>query len=204
MDKKTKEKKTRAFHKKICNILTNNYEEHIRVLDFGGRDGCHYEEFKGRLNNHHLEWNIVEIPSICKKHKHKKHLSYYESIEEAPQVDVVYSKSSLHYSLDYKKTLTQLASLKPHFMFFHVVPVGDHDTVLVQQTNKWAKTYGGYGAQQNMQFWFMNETEFTSHMQELGYEKKFKTFHYNHPCFKPLEHPLNGKPDSNSFIFKRL
>jgi putative methyltransferase (TIGR04325 family) len=147
------------------NLLLINYikkykKNNISVLDYGGGIGLTYFSLLASTDKR-IKYNIVELPSICKAGKRRLDgaINFYEDIPNI-NVDIVYIRTALQYSKDWKKTLSDLIKCNPKYMILAHLSAGKIPTYLTLQ--KW----GDY----SIPYWFIDENELYEHIEQYNYD----------------------------------
>ncbi len=117
--------------------------KHLRVVDFGGADGGHYEVVRRCVDpSIHFKWVVAETPEMAAAMQEFSHseLQFVSSIKAAAGtlsgVDLVYTSSALQYTPEPYVFLEKLCSLGAEFMIFNrqSLTEGNSDVVTVQRS----------------------------------------------------------------------
>lgn len=99
-------------------------DKKLRVIDFGGGGGNHYQIARAILGEGvNLRWNVVETPQMVAASRElaDSSLGFFETIEDAAQsldrVDLVFTSGALQYSPDPLLYLRKLMGLKAKTLF---------------------------------------------------------------------------------------
>ena len=115
----------------------------LKVLDFGGGAGYHYEIARAALGRDSvLRWNIVETPTMAEAAKsiEEENLKFFDNIEEARRdlgsVDLVLASSSLQYCPNPELFLHRLVDIGARNLFITRTPFSesDEDMISVQRS----------------------------------------------------------------------
>ena len=184
-------------------------KDEIKVIDFGGEGGIAYDNIYIRLEDfeHNLNWNILELPFVVNKYKEeqKENVKWHTEIDDiAEEVDIIYSDASIECVLDWKEKMIEFCSKQPKYIFLHRANVGDYETfkakVLVPVEHK----YGLSENENQFQTWFINQEEFLTHMNLLGYSLIQKTLYDIHTKHRPLDEKVPETPkERTSLILKK-
>tara|TARA_Y100000592_G_scaffold18799_1_gene28752 strand:- start:8419 stop:9117 length:699 start_codon:yes stop_codon:yes gene_type:complete len=138
--------------------LLKKYNKAPSVLDFGGSLGTSFFSVSNLVNKYY----IVETEKIVKAGNNLgvDNLTFFNSISNTPQVDIVYIRTSLQYSPDWRKTLEELLAKKPRQVILSHLSAGDIDTFLTIQN---------WGDMQ-IPYWFINLKEIKTLFLERGFK----------------------------------
>lgn len=144
----------------------------IRILDVGGNLGWHYITLSRQVTAVDFSFTVLELPSFLQHPDIKRNLlpqvKYVEKISALHQrgYDVVYFGSVIQYFSDWKEKLSEVitAAGSPSFLVFDDLMIGPQQSFVSIQ-----KYYDDA-----MTMWFLNEDEFYSQVQSLGYKVKFR------------------------------
>jgi len=177
----------------LRSVLKRRYKnKKCKIVDFGGCLGATYLVTKdiGKLN-----YSIIETKGICdagnKLYFNNKEINFFTEINKSPhKCDIVYFRTSLQYSKNWKKTIREMIGKKPKTIVLSNTCCGDIPTYATTQ--------------QGIPCWFINESELSSIINKLGYTLKFKSLSVYLPSalYKniPKTHILNHSMD---LIFER-
>ena len=137
----------------------NQYDKNsISILDYGGGIGLTYFSLLASTDKT-IDYNVVELPSICKSGKELA-INFYEDIPEI-KVDIVYIRTALQYSQDWKKTLSDLIKCNPKYIVLAHLSAGNIPTYLTLQM------WGDY----LIPYWFINKEELDDCILGMNYKK---------------------------------
>lgn len=167
------------YYKKLNNKETS-------IIDYGGALGAAYLTLLKCTRSTNINYNIIETPAIVREGKKlNTNIKFYSRVPDR-KFDIVYSRSSLQYSTDWKKVINSLVSCNAVYMIFTCVPVGQVKTFLTLQDKK-------------MPYWFINEDEFLNFFDNYTLilkrmNTKLKTHNFKIPY--ALQH-------SSDYVFER-
>lgn len=115
-----------------------SHEETIKVLDFGGGAGDHFYTMSDFILHNIKSWTVVETKSMVDAVKQSEldtRLKFENSLSNlaSSEFDLVIASSSIQYSHDPLKTLSELASIKSKYFFVTRMPIWDFPTKTVIQ-----------------------------------------------------------------------
>ena len=135
-------------------------KNNISILDYGGGIGLSYFSLLPHTDKT-VEYSIVEVPSICDAGKNADvPIKFYQHIPKK-EFDIVYIRTALQYSKNWKKTLSDLAKCNPKYIIlaFAHLTTGDTPTYLTLQM------WGDY----LIPYWFINDQELSDHIRRYSY-----------------------------------
>jgi len=133
-------------------------KNNISILDYGGGIGLSYFSLLPHTDKT-VEYSIAEVSSICDAGKNANvPIKFYKHIPKK-EFDIVYIRSALQYSENWKKTLSDLVKCNPTYIIFAHLTVGDMPTYLTLQM------WGDY----LIPYWFINEQELFDHIGKYSY-----------------------------------
>jgi putative methyltransferase (TIGR04325 family) len=138
--------------------LLNQYNKPPNVLDFGGSLGTTFFSVSNLVNKYY----IVETEKIVNAGNNLEidNLTFFNSINHVPLVDVVHIRTSLQYSHNWRKTLEELLTRKPSQVILSHLSAGDIDTFLTIQN--WGDM--------KIPYWFINLNEIKTFFLERGFK----------------------------------
>lgn len=144
----------------------------VRILDVGGNLGWHYISLSRQVTGVDFKFTVFELPSFLRHPEIHRNLlpkvEYSEKISDLHRraYDVVYFGSVIQYFSDWKEKLSEVitAAGTPSFLVFDDLMIGPQQSFVSIQ-----KYYDDA-----MTMWFLNEDEFYSEVQSLGYKMKFR------------------------------
>lgn len=157
----------------VIAAMVRSKKQTVSILDFGGGLGLtYYHVAHGLPNKDGLQFDVVDIPEVCRSGKEifsdEPYISFYENLplpNKKQPYDIVHLGSSLQYIEDWKAFLHELAELKAYYMVFTNLQAGDVPT--------YATVQNYYGS--TMPNWFFNLEEFIAIMRENEYGLIFKS-----------------------------
>jgi putative methyltransferase (TIGR04325 family) len=115
-----------------------NGAKKLRVLDFGGGGGFHYNIARAILpSTIELDWYVVESSELCAASQQLivPELKFFDSIIEASKelqvVDLIFTSSTLQYTPNPLKSLEELLKINARYLFITRTPMSDHDETIV-------------------------------------------------------------------------
>lgn len=117
--------------------------EELKVIDFGGGAGYHYEIARAALGKSSaIRWNIVETPAMAKAAQcvEEDGLRFFDSVEDAGRdlgtVDLVLASSALQYCPDPELFLRRLVDVGARHLFITRTPFSEsgEDVISVQRS----------------------------------------------------------------------
>lgn len=117
--------------------------DELKVIDFGGGAGYHYEIARAALGKSSaIRWNVVETSTMAKAARglEEPGLKFFDSIEEAGcdlgSVDLVLASSSLQYCPDPELFLQRLINVGSSHLFITRTPFSEspEDVISVQRS----------------------------------------------------------------------
>jgi len=142
----------------LIDCVNQHDNNSISILDYGGGIGLTYFSLVASTDKM-INYNIVELPSICNSGKDLP-INFYEAIPEI-EVDIVYIRTALQYSQDWRKTLSDLMKCNPKYIVLSHLSAGNIPTYLTLQM------WGDY----LIPYWFLNKKELDDHILEMNYNK---------------------------------
>jgi len=212
----TKQIDTERWYDTLAHITSREFSDsdEIKVLDFGGGDGVAYDEMNQRLAplEYNLNWSIVEIPEVIQRYKNpkNKYPKWYLNVSDVEgEIDVAYTDGAIQSILDWKKTLEELCSKNPKWIFIHRLPAGDFETAKAKCYEERREfKYGISDDSETLEFWFFNYKDFVEQLSPLGYSVDDSYLYGYHHDWCLIENPKigSGAGDSRtrvSLIFKK-
>jgi len=133
-------------------------KNNISILDYGGGIGLSYFSLLPHTDKT-VEYSIAEVQSICDAGKNANvPIKFYQHIPKK-EFDIVYIRTALQYSKNWKKTLSDLVKCNPKYIIFTHLTTGDMPTYLTLQM------WGDY----LIPYWFINEQELFDHIRKYSY-----------------------------------
>jgi putative methyltransferase (TIGR04325 family) len=137
----------------------------VRILDFGGGLGEAFVHLNDALpRGQRMEYHIVEVHAAVRAGRRIlsqfSAVRFHESLPDLTDVDIVYANGSLQFARDYRKTLRQLAALRPEFIVLVELPAGTETAFASAQTN-----LGGA-----IPVWFFQLREIIAVMADAGFD----------------------------------
>ena len=138
----------------------NQYSKNnISILDYGGGIGLSYFSLLPHTDKT-IDYSIVELPSICDAGKNANvPIKFYQNIPKT-KFDIVYIRTALQYTKDWKKTLRDLTRCNPKYIILSHLSAGNIPTYLTLQI------WGDY----LLPYWFINIDELNSHIENNDYK----------------------------------
>jgi putative methyltransferase (TIGR04325 family) len=167
----------------------------LTVLDFGGgpaRGLIGIIDHVRGIDMSLLRYVVVETTEQCRAfEQHKIDIEIHSEIPDTlPTPLVVNAASVLQYIPDWRRTIAQLAHLKPKFFIVSQTPVSDQPHYARLQLNIPGKRVAQ---------WVFKRSEFTDVMSSLGYELTFTADHD-----LPITHAkASGPSQMTSMVFRR-
>ena len=114
----------------------------LKVIDFGGAAGNHYQVVRSVLGNSiKIDWRVVETKSMVKEALEQElqteELKFYNSIAQASNnevFDLVFSSGAIHHVPNPYKCLQTLASINASYLILTKTPMAEQDIVLLQRS----------------------------------------------------------------------
>ena len=132
------------------------------VLEYGGSLGQSWQYFK---NDYNLEYYNIEVKTTVDLannfYKMDNFFNHVPSINEVPQIDLIYSRCSIHYDPEWKTVLKNFAKLKPSMIILQ------HLTADRGIEDFWTVQYCRGSA---CQWHFFNFEGLNNEMEKLGYK----------------------------------
>lgn len=152
----------------------------VSVLDFGGGVGLYFRLVQGALNSLGVgtRYAVVDGPSSCavgrEMNKHHANLQFFNSQEEGIKhahdflgsVDVCNIASTLHYIVDWRRTLEEIIKFQPSLIVISRAPTPDMAVQEGYVTQHITTKYGYCGAARVV---LIPAVELTDAMSSLGY-----------------------------------
>lgn len=141
-------------NKILIQYVNSIKKENVTVLDYGGSLGTSYLPLKDNNSGKKLNYHVVEVPGMVKTANKvfvsDSCINFSSTIpEDLDQVDIVYIRTSLQYSEDWRKTLQSLFNIGATYFILAHVSAGDIPTYLTLQL------WGSY----EIPYWFINKNE---------------------------------------------
>lgn len=147
----------------LINYVNSLDKKDVTIVDFGGGLGLSYIALMESLDLK-LNYYVIEVPKICEAgngyFKNNDSIKFNTEIpKNITNVDIVYIRTSLQYTKDWKECLSTLSNLNPKYFILSHVSAGDVPTYLTLQL--WAD--------QEIPYWFLNKDELKDIMLENDY-----------------------------------
>jgi putative methyltransferase (TIGR04325 family) len=142
----------------------------VRILDFGGGCGEDYLYLNKSVgNNQIIEYFIVENESVKQKSealfREKNNITFFNELpKELPDLDIIYSNSTLQYIENYQSLLNQLCKYKSKYILFTRLSAGNFQTYATLQVNM---------KDMQMAYLFININEIIDIMNKNNYQLIF-------------------------------
>ena len=181
---------TKDWYDMVAHLTSKQFcdSDEIKILDFGGGDGVAYDEINQRLGplEYHLDWNIVEIAGVIEKYKNPQNeypLWHLQVSDVDKEIDVVYADGAIQCVSEWEKTLAELCSKNPKWIFIHRLPAGDFKTAKAKtRADRREVEYGLDDNSDTLVFWFFNIEDFLEQLDSLGYslyDSHLYGYHYD-------------------------
>jgi putative methyltransferase (TIGR04325 family) len=154
--------------------LLTQYQERVRVLDFGGGMGLALANLLRSLGETgpkpQVEYLVIDNERSCQDgillFDQVRFVQFSATLPQDPgPIDIILLSSVLQFVEDYKNILKELATFKPRYWLFTFLPAGDIPTFASGQKNVRGST---------IPVWFFNLGEIIDIMMSLGYRLIFK------------------------------
>jgi len=138
----------------------------LRVLDFGGGMATSYVPLRAMLPREQaVAFVVVENQAVCERGRvlfgELPEVTFTTELpDESVHFDLVHFGSSLHYVDDWKGLLAACVALEPSHLLFADLTAGDNRTFVTTQRF--------HDRRIPVRFW--NVDEFTTHVEQLGFE----------------------------------
>lgn len=167
----TKGKHDLGFHNTVMTFayvltLAAKGKNKIRFLDWGGGIGHYYKLAKSLFPDLEIEYTSKDMPKLCAAGKKLIPEARFVSDEEDclnQKYDLVMASTSLHYSQDWQRVLTQLIQSANPYIFVTRFPVIESKPsyVMIQRPYK-------YGYDTEYIGWCVNKKEFFDVAKKAG------------------------------------
>jgi putative methyltransferase (TIGR04325 family) len=137
--------------------LLNLKSDNLRVLDFGGGAGTHFDTFSSVFPNLIIEYYVVETPEMvntAKKMRSPEGKLNFLTLEElegvSKEFDLLLINSSLQYTTDPIEILKSLIKLKPKQIWMTRLPLNEEsETLTISQISKLSDNGPGINSNYN-------------------------------------------------------
>lgn len=140
-------------------------ENELKIIDFGGGLGIHYNYLIRKGISKKMTYYIVEIPEIAKKKVDG--VSFFTElgqIRDTDNITVFFSNSGLQYTKNIFDTLLHVCSMRPKYLCFSRIPIINYQTHLSVQH------WGG----SNIPYWLLNGMDLGTIAEAEGYEQMYR------------------------------
>ncbi len=149
--------------------IASRRESVLRIVDFGGGMATSYLSMIAMIPKEHpLHFVVVENEAICRTGRNlfleDSRIAFVDSFPVNQTFDIVHAGSSMQYVDDWRGTLNQFAQTQAKYLLFVDLPAGDIETFVTTQLF--------HGRRIPVRFW--NFQEFTSAVEDYGYDLVFK------------------------------
>lgn len=156
----------------LIEYVNKHNKNNISILDYGGGIGLTYFSLVAATNKT-IDYNIVELPSICDAGQNANvPIKFYQNIPNK-EFDIVYIRTALQYSEDWKTTLSDLVKCNPKYIIFAHLSASDMPTYLTLQM------WGDY----LIPYCFINEQELFDHIRKYNYNISHLENSYEIPTY---------------------
>lgn len=123
----------------IIGMGSTNSNENLKVLDFGGGGGYHYQIAKTYYGNtKNIYWNVVETSKLAQEAQTRlsdDKLKFFNNINEAAEnlkeIDLVFTSSALQYTPEPLDFLKKLIAIKAKHLYITRTPFNDLNEPLI-------------------------------------------------------------------------
>jgi putative methyltransferase (TIGR04325 family) len=145
--------------------MTARHRDCVSLLDWGGGIGHYYAISKALVPEVAIRYSCKDFSLFCECGRELlPEATFYDNEEECLRqtYDLVFASSSLHYSQDWRATLTRLASVSRSYLFVTRLPITYEapSFVMVQRPYR-------YGYHTEYLSWSLNRAEFLRHARSL-------------------------------------
>lgn len=176
--------------------LAARRKERISLLDWGGGVGHYLLISRALLPGVEIDYHCKDLPGICAEGRRLlPEARFYDDEEECFRrtYDLVLASASLHYSQDWKRTLSRLAAAaRPHLFVTRLPTVRRVPSFVVLQ-----RPYP-YGYDTEYLGWFLNRDEFLAAAATSGLSL-VREFLIDE---RPTVHRAPEQPDTRGFLFR--
>ncbi len=158
--------------------------DNVNILDYGGGFGLSYLSLAGTTNKN-IDYHVVELPGVSDAANQYFHdnsrINFTPDIPIGLNFDIVYVRTALQYTMDWKQTICDLTKLQPKYFILAHLSAGDIPTFLTLQL------WGEY----EIPYWFINKHELIQEAYNRKYECILDSFCYdmkNDTGWKPGHH----------------
>jgi len=146
------------------------FTDKIAIADLGGGMGVNYIYANSvKPENAFIDYHIIEMSDVCAVGQtlySGDTITFYEPFPAVlPELHIAYVNSALQYMENYRDILFQLAKYCPQYMLFERLSAGPFPTFFTAQVNLPGAV---------IPYQFINIEEFTSVLQDFGYQKNFQ------------------------------
>ncbi len=181
--------------------LVARRDRKLRILDFGGGMGTSFLPLVKMLSSEQpIDFVIVENGTVCIAGRNffgeDSRISFREEVPGPDDsYDIVHCGSSLHYVDDWKGMIDRFVLLKPEYILFADLPAADNRSFVTSQLF--------HGKRIPVHFW--NLEEFSSSVQERGYELVLKSRYRGYYMDRDVDLPTaNFDPDHRLMYIAQL
>ena len=148
--------------------LAAHDSQRISMLDWGGGLGQYYYFSHAFLPGVAIDYHCKDLPLLAKAGRElNSAATFFDNDADCftRQYDLVYVSGSLHYSENWRETVSRLASVTDRYLFITRLPIVSSapSFVVVQRPYR-------YGYDTEYIGWFLNRREFLDHVLGTGME----------------------------------
>ena len=151
-------------HEFLTSVLKDCRDKWSNILDFGGSLGAASYALNTEFSEKEFTYTVLETSEICEAGKiihDASNVLFLDSLDKIEnKIDVVYLRTSLQYTLCWKKTLLSLCNLSPRMLVFDHLSSGEVSTTQIAQNY--------YGLK--IPYWVISSDELTSALSGMGYK----------------------------------